>query len=290
MGANSLPRPPARTGVLFAPAAKANATLRRRECGLVCIALGRGRTGKTLTLRALIELALRSGRLVVPADGDRFNQSLATYAGLGRAMRPASARDEAFRAWLEDAVGYAAEQRAAVGLDLGGGDRSLIARADEVMARVKPSSDGLAAWGLDAITELTGAGVDLTILYHLAGGADDARGLALLNRTTLVGAPMLLVLNEGLAPDTRADDPFAANLRDPAVKTALERGASVVRLPALPPHIAAFLEEHRLGFADAVAGVVPEGVTPLGLWDRQTLAEWLRRFATLVGPHAGLLP
>lgn len=273
----------------LAQAFLARHTHRRRPKGLVCAAVGRGRTGKTTTLRALLELALRAGRAAVAADGDRFNQSLAAFEGLGRAMRPGNASEEALREWLERAVGYAVEQRVAVALDLGGGDRSLIARAGELMERVAPALDGLADWGLDELAELA-AGAEITVLYFLAGGQDDARGLALLNRSRLAEAPLLLVLNEALAPATRNGGPFDANLADPAVKAAIARGAAVVRLPALPPHIALFVEACRTTFAEAAAGMPAADGEPLGIWDRQTLAAWLRAVQVAFAPHAGLVP
>jgi hypothetical protein len=186
-------------------------------------------------------------------------------------------------------VAYASQHRAAVYADLGGGDRTAADHAGALIERVQPDLGGLDAWGLGEIGAIL-ASVDVTLIYALGGGTDDPAGLRLVNRTALRDLPLILMLNEGVADRRGAGDPFAANLAHPQVQEALGRGSQVVRIPALPPSVARFLEENRLTFGEAVTGAVGGNGTALTLEQRQDLLLWMRAVHQVLKPHAGLLP
>ncbi|WP_458098460.1 hypothetical protein [Roseomonas sp. WA12] len=272
------------------PARNAHASHYQRDRGLIVAALGRGHGGKTYLGRLLVEFALREGKAVFPADGDIINQGLSRYPGLGDAMKPEDDTPEAVATWLEEVVDYATTHRVSVYMDFAGGDQSVDSRADAITQRVSGPAIGEDVWGLHAIAELSSR-VDMTMLYFLAGYSDDERGLERLNATSLSSLPLVIVANEGLAPKLRGKaDPFAENLASQPVVAAIKRGAIVLRLPALSPNTARFVEEGRMGFFEAVAAKPGKVGKVLPLWDRQELARYLRKVASQLEPIKGLLP
>jgi hypothetical protein len=260
-----------------------------RQRGLVVTCAGRGHRGKTMVLRFLVERAMAAGRTVHVADGDRYNRTAARY--FSQCMSPRDARETTMAAWLTGVVGYASEQQATVVLDVGGGDRALLGIAPQLAARIAPQPvPSAGGWGASIAAELTRP-LDLTVLYMLGGEFDDARGLALLNGTLLSTARLMLVCNEGIAAPRRDGvDPFDGLMRDPAVEEAIGRGAAVLRMAALDPAIAQFLDEGAMRFEDALSGTPNAGGRALSLWDRQTLLAWLREFEYAVSPHGAMLP
>src|SRR5690349_12941651 len=87
------------------------------------VAAGRGRTGKTTGLTYIVERARNAGREVIPADGDRSNQTLSAF--FKDAARPRSAEDDDVHTWITSLLDRMAQERVSVVLDLGGGDRTI---------------------------------------------------------------------------------------------------------------------------------------------------------------------
>ena len=248
--------------------------------GTIDVLLGRGRTGKTTWARWAVERARAAGRLVQVADGDRNNATLGSF--YPDASSPAASDDVTVTAWMEDLAERTILSRGRLVLDMGGGDRSFATVAER-----HGFSDVLPA-----------EGVDLTAWYFLAGGRDDFETLVFMEQMGFRPPRTVIVLNEGLAPAVPAgQDAFAAALRSKGVQRVLDRGAKLLRMPAVP--LATMVEADNLfiGIRDAAGGGVPKGedglphpgARPLNLWRRNELKKWL---ALMEERHAeaGLLP
>jgi len=248
--------------------------------GTIDVLLGRGRTGKTTWARWAIERARAAGRSVAIADGDRNNATLGSF--YPDASSPAASDDVTVAAWMEEQAETTILSRGRLMLDMAGGDRSFATLAER-----------------HAFNEVLPAeGVDLTAWYFLAGGRDDFETLAFMEALGFRPPCTAIVLNEGLAPAMPAgQDPFAAALRSKGVRQALDRGAKLVRMPAVP--LATMVEADNLfiGIREAAGGGVPKGedglphpdARPLNLWRRNELKKWL---ALMEQRHAeaGVLP
>lgn len=234
--------------------------------GTIDVLLGRGRTGKTTWARWAIERARAAGREVAVADGDRNNATLGSF--YPDASSPAASDDVSVTAWMEELAEGTILNRGRLVLDMGGGDRSFATVAER--------------HGFNDV--LPAEGVDLTAWYFLAGGRDDFETLAQMEAQGFRPPRTVIVLNEGLAPVVPADqDPFTAALRAKSVRAVLDRGAKLLRMPAVP--LATMVEADNLfvGIRDAAGGGVPRdeaglphaGARPLNLWRRNELKKWL---------------
>ena len=234
--------------------------------GVMDVLLGRGRTGKTTWARWAIERARAAGRTVDVADGDRNNATLGSF--YPDASSPAEATDVTVTAWIEDLAEKIINNRGRLILDMGGGDRSFATVAER--------------HGFNDV--LPGEGVDPVAWYFLAGGRDDCETIVLMERMGFRPARTVLVLNEGLAPVMPAgQDPFAAALKDKEVVKVLDRGALVLRMPAVPLATMVAADDLFIGIREAADGGVPKGsdglphsgANPLNLWRRNELRRWL---------------
>jgi len=234
--------------------------------GTIDVLLGRGRTGKTTWARWAIERARAAGRSVAIADGDRNNATLGSF--YPDASSPAASDDVTVAAWMEQQAESTILSRGRLVLDMAGGDRSFATLAER-----------------HAFNEVLPAeGVDLTAWYFLAGGRDDFETLAFMEALGFRPPRTAIVLNEGLAPAMPAgQDPFAAALRSKAVLQALDRGAKLVRMPAVPLATMVDADNLFIGIREAAEGGVPKGedglphldARPLNLWRRNELKRWL---------------
>ena len=243
---------------LTAPAADAR--------GTIDVLLGRGRTGKTTWARWAIERARAAGRTVTVADGDRNNATLGSF--YPDASSPVASDDVTVTAWMEELAEGVIGTRGRLILDMGGGDRSFATVAER--------------HGFNDV--LPAEGVDLTAWYFLAGGRDDFETLVFMEQRGFAPPRTAIVLNEGLAPAVPAgQDPFAAALRSKDVRKVLDRGARLLRMPAVP--LATMVEADNLyvGIREAANGGVPKGddglphpdARSLNLWRRNELKRWL---------------
>jgi hypothetical protein len=222
------------------------------------IAAGRGKVGKSVTLRWIIEEMLSRGGEPVIADADRTNPTLLSF--FAHATRPASAEDDDVRLWLNDLVDTQIEKRTTVFLDLGGGDQMLKQWSRE----------------LDLAAFLEQHGITPVLLHLLGSDVDD---LAYLRDLETVYAPKqtALILNEGMVPAGRsAASVFEPVVADPIFKAAMKRGAKVVRLPRLG--CMQEVDRRRLSFE---AAEQPGGLTPTM---RQMVTLWRRAVPDALAP------
>lgn len=235
--------------------------------------LGRGSRGKTLLARWVIDRAANAGRTVIPADGDRTNQTLARY--FPNAVSPPSADDADVRGWVASLVEGLLTGGHDTLLDLGGGDLILKGVARE----------------MDLLPWLMGLGVDVVVVHLLGPSIDDAAYLQSVEEGGLLASPStILVLNEGVVPVGRsAHAAFSETIQtQPVFAATVARGARIVAMPRLEP--APDLEATGLTFLSAAQGLVPAGGRPLGPWKAQQVAIWLRRMETNFASVADWLP
>jgi hypothetical protein len=195
---------------------------------------GRGGTGKTLLIRWICERALRAGRSVVIADGDRTNRSLPLF--LDGVLSPPSADDQTMWRWLESILERMVVERFPLLLDLGGGDLVLRQMALEL--------------GLHDL--LVRQDLTPVVLHLLSPEVESLSCLASLEENSLFAPERTaLILNAGLVPRGPASDAAAfERVREHKVfKAAIRRGAMPIVMPRLIP--AHEITARHLSFADA---------------------------------------
>lgn len=221
--------------------------------------IGRGRTGKTLLLRWLVEQHATADASIVLADMDRTNATLSSYvAGV---QRPPAGDEDVAAQWLEKLLIWAMRQKANVAIDLGGGDTTLRRLVAEIP---------------DLADRLEGEGVTPVAAYLIGPPVDDLSPLATLEAGGFRPPATMLVLNEGLVePGQTREAAFARIMRHSVFQAALSRGAVPLWMPRLIP--AAEIEARRIHFGQARDGMVREGSrqTPLGPFDRSRVGYWL---------------
>lgn len=234
--------------------------------GVMHVLLGRGRTGKTTWARWAVERARSAGREVTVADGDRNNGTLGSF--YHDAGAPAASDDVTVTAWMEELTEGLIGSRSRLILDMGGGDRSFATVAER--------------HGFNDV--LPAEGVDPVAWYFMAGGRDDGETMVFMEKVGFAPARTVIVLNEGLAPAVPAgQDAFAAALKDKEVRKVLDRGAKLLRMPAVPLATMVEADDLFIGIRDAANGGVPKGddglphpaARPLNLWRRNELKRWL---------------
>ncbi|MCJ2139427.1 hypothetical protein [Methylobacterium sp. E-066] len=222
--------------------------------------LGRGSRGKTLLARWMIDRAANAGRPVIPADGDRTNQTLVRF--FPGAVSPPSADDADVRGWVAGLVEGLLTGGHDTLLDLGGGDLILKGVARD----------------MDLLPWLMGLGVEVVVVHLLGPSIDDATYLQSVEEGGLLASPAtILVLNEGVVPVGRsAHAAFSETIQtQPVFGATVARGARLVAMPRLEP--APDLEGTGLTFLSAAQGHAPAEGRPLGPWKAQQVAIWLRR-------------
>jgi hypothetical protein len=230
------------------------------------IAAGRGKVGKSVTLRLAIEEHVARGGEPVIADADRTNPTLMAF--LPSAIRPPSAEDEDVRLWLNDLVDTQIERRGTTFLDLGGGDQTLKQWSRE----------------LDLAQFLTKYGITPVLLHLLGSDLDD---LTYLRDLEAVYAPKhtAIILNEGMVPPGRSPlTAFGPIIDHPVFKAAVDRGAVVVRMPRLG--CMQDVDRRRLSFRDAEAGKIKPGQDRFPPTMQQMVALWRRATAEAFQPIA----
>lgn len=231
----------------------------------VIFGLGRGARGKTVSFRWMVDRALKAGRAVTVADGDRTNQTLAAFFDGVRS--PPSAEDADMRPWLDGLLEKHIEARRSLVVDLGGGDQLLKGAALE----------------LDLAAFLPTAGLVPVGLHFLGADKDDVAYLADVERDGLFApAHTAIVFNEGVVPaGVSVEDAWRKHREHPAVQAAVTRGAKLVRMPRLG--CMTLLDDRRLRFSDA-------GPAQVGLMNAQRVVMWLREVEQAFGPILDWLP
>jgi hypothetical protein len=225
---------------------------------------GRGKGGKSVFARYIIEAMRAAGREVVAADFDRTNPTLSSF--MADAVRPESAAPEDVKRSMARLIETQIEKRHSVVLDMGGGDLAL-----KDFTREVPLVEFLGGYGIEPIAVHL-IGPDIDDLAYLQDVESD--GLFAPKRT-------LLVVNAGVVPNGRAaDTAFAPVMEHPIFRSAVARGAESIVMPRLP--CMADLEAGRVSFADAEAGSAKLGPT------RQFMVtKWRRDMAAALAPVAG---
>jgi hypothetical protein len=220
------------------------------------IAAGRGKVGKSVTLRYAIERCIQRGGTPVIADADRTNQTIAAF--FPGAIKPPSAEDDDVNDWLNALLDRQIAERTTAYLDLGGGDLTLKKWARE----------------LDLAAFVSGYGITPVLLHLLGSDVDD---LAYLRDLETVFAPphTAIILNEGMVPSGRsAAAAFAPVVSHPVFTAAVARGAVVTKIPRLGPM--QLVDRRRQSFQDAADGKDKPGHDVMGPTMRQMVAMWLR--------------
>lgn len=236
---------------------------------VLAIPLGRGGRGKSEMARWLVEVMGDAGRTVVAADFDRTNPTLSTF--LQGATQPPSAAPEDVKLALEQLLERQIEARHDVVLDLGGGDLTLKDLAREI---------GLVEF-------LQENGVTPAAIHMIGPDLDDLAYLQDMEADGLFAPPQtLLVLNKGVVPAGRsAEAAFDAVMNHSIFRAAVARGAVPVTMPALGcMHT---LDRRRIGFAEAEAGAIKDGVARVGPLDRSRVKRWRQEMADAFRPALG---
>jgi hypothetical protein len=178
------------------------------------LALGRGKSGKTLWSRWLVETMRARGVSPVAADADWSTPGLSRHD--------------------EGAVRLSSEPQADTNWW-----KTVLANGDELAGRPVVVDFSLDAGlvrkvdpeGTNFAERYTPLGFDVTKVVFFAPDVGDVATFINIG-AAVTAASTLLVLNEG-AIGSRKSDRFDAVQADPAIREAVEKGASVVRMPEL---------------------------------------------------------
>jgi hypothetical protein len=235
--------------------------------------VGRGKTGKTTGIRWQAERAVRNDTVMLMADMDPTNDTFSKY--VGNVARPPEASDPILALkWLDRLLQYALEQKTTLLVDLGGGDTTLRRLVEDLP---------------DLVRAIEAAGFAVILFHAIGPQEEDLSPLATLEGLGFHPTCTAIVLNQGLieigaTPDTA----FARVFRHSAFRAAVARGAVVIWMPRL--QAAEQVEIRRLHFQGAVDGESGQGKTPLGPFDRQRVANWLRHMEENFSGIASWLP
>ena len=122
---------------------------------------------------------------------------------------------------------------------------------------------------------------------------DDLATLGTFEEKGFRPAATVLVLNEARAdPSLGKEAAFERVLDHSIYRTAVERGAIPVWMPALDQELALEIEAKRLHFMHARDGKVPSGrsVTPIGGLRRSLVRRWLERMEAEFAAVSAWLP
>ncbi len=232
----------------------------------IIFAAGRGKTGKTTTLRWMAETSLVNGSQVLMGDIDPTNASFSTY--FQGVHKPTEADNPVVTLkWLEQFIQHAIRHRMSAQIDLGGGDTTL--------RRLVAELPNLASM----ITEEGSAPV---LLYMVGPQIDDLSPIATMAERGFHPEATAIVMNEAaIEPGMSRDAAFARIHRHSVFREALTRGAIPIYMPKLL--VADAIEARRMHFIDARDGGTGTGKAPLGAFDRARVRSWLdamdRQFA-----------
>ena len=225
------------------------------------LALGRGKSGKTIWARWLTEAMRARGINPVMADADTDGSGLCRYEeGALRLYR----HDGAIQSWW-DAVLADSEDRSSRPVVV---DCSL---NQGVIHRVDPE-------GTDFRDRYAEIGFDVTKVCFFAPDTGDADAFVT-NGALVTATDTLLVLNGG-APGERGSRQFDSVLAHPAVREAIDHGARVARMPTLRSDLAG---DREISSLIAFSKIGVPGQEPLA-FKRLAMRTWLDRMETAFSP------
>jgi hypothetical protein len=233
----------------------------------------RGKTGKTTGIRWQAERAIRNEAVILMADMDPTNDTFSKY--IGNVARPPEASDPTLALkWLDRLLQYALEQNTTLLVDLGGGDTTLRRLVDDLP---------------DLVSAIEAAGFAVILFHAIGPQEEDLSPLATMEAKSLHPTCTAIVLNQGLMEvGATPDAAFARVFRHSSFRAAVAREAAVIWMPRL--QAAGQVEIRRLHFQAAVDGETGQGKTPLGPFDRQRVANWLRHMEENFSGIASWLP
>lgn len=242
----------------------------------VWLVIGPGRAGKTMLLRWVAEMSLAKGSAPIVAAADPQNRSLQHYMDV---HQPPTNDATATARWLESLLRHCMDERASALVDLGGGDTAL-----HKMLTTVPTLDA----------DMVGSSVAPVAVYLVGPRVDDLASLGSFEAMGFKPGAVAIVCNEGLAdPTEHRDDAFARVKRHSIYRSAVDRGAVPLWMPALAPHdLVQEIESKRLSFLQARDAISPSGrtVAPLAPFDRSRVRTWLERMEAEMAPIASWLP
>ena len=224
------------------------------------LALGRGKSGKTIWARWLTEVMRARGVNPVVADADTVGTGLCRYEE--GALR--LSRNDGEQSWW-DAVLADSEDRSGRPVVV---DFSL---NQGLIRRVDPE-------GTDFRDRYAEIGFDVTKVCFFAPDTGDADAFVS-NGARVTATDTLLVLNEG-APGEQGSRQFDRILAHPAVREAIDHGAHVARMPTLRSDLAA---DRDIASLIAFSKLGVPGQEPLS-FKRVTMRTWLDRMETAFSP------
>jgi hypothetical protein len=221
----------------------------------IILTAGRGKTGKTMFLRWIVEMAQHEGRNVLLADIDPTNATFSTY--FKGVARPDTFNQAAVRDWLQQFMEFAIAGNHTAIIDLGGGDTILRTIAEEMP-------------GFDAMIEDAGLAM---VMFYLAGPhPEDLTPAATLGALGFKPRARAIVLNEGVGPVGQPrDQAFARVIASNVYRDEMATGALSLWMPRL--HAAEAVEARTASFVAARDG---QTEPPLGVFNRSRIGHWLK--------------
>ncbi len=230
------------------------------------LALGRGKSGKTLWSRWLVETMRARGVSPVAADADWSTPGLSRHDE--DAVRLGS-EPQAERSWWKTVL--------ANGEELAGRPVVVDFSLDAGLVRnVDPE-------GTNFAERYAPRGFDVTKVFFFAPDIGDVATFTNVGGD-VTAASTLLVLNEG-AIGNRKSDRFDAVLAHPAVREAIGKGASLVHMPEL--HVDQERVSGILDFTSFAEGESGEA-KPVS-FDRHAVRTWLGRMEEAFAPFGAEL-
>jgi hypothetical protein len=213
---------------------------------------GRGRVGKTVVANTYVQFCRQRGARLEAWNSDRQNETHTLSLFHADASRPATdgASEKGF--WFEANLDRQARERFDAVLDMAGGDPMVRHLARDVRLVETMKRRGLRA-----------------VAWHVLGPeAADLDYLKLSMKSELFApAATLVVVNTGVLVSGRsAELAFAEVCSHRVVVEALDRGAKLIRFPALECMSA--IIDQGLTFAEAVRGVTKPGCQPMTFLDQ----------------------
>jgi hypothetical protein len=240
---------------------------------VLVVAVGRQRVGKTTLLNALAEVYRANGAKLAIWNADLHNRTHTLSLFHNDVMEPSpelSAIQQ--QQWIEERVRDQVTQRFDAVLDVGGGITALNALVEEIRL----------------VDMLEQRGIRVVLLYVLGNERADLDYLArLADGDQFMPESTIIAFNEGLLGNG-ANGPlaFAKLMDERAVKTAIKRGAEIVRIPSLSCMSA--VTDRGMSFTDFAKGKQVEGSAETSFFDQARVDIWLNK--AIVKFFAGLPP
>ncbi|MCJ2012431.1 hypothetical protein [Methylobacterium sp. J-076] len=228
---------------------------------------GRGKSGKTLVSRLMVECAMVAGRPLSFSDADRAN------AGLKDVHKPVDGPESAslqdLRTFVQRKLETQLEGNGSSLIDFGAGNPVFEGILDEV----------------DLSGLMRDYGKQLLIFSMIGPARGDVSYIEpYLNHPSLASADFVICCNEGLTDPGREISAFDPYLETQQIRAALERGGRLVRLPRLTS--AEQIETLGLTYLDAALGRPNANGRCLAPFAAAATAKWLRALPKAFAPIA----